>query len=234
MQTLKKIFDDTAHLFYPHTCCGCGSDLLSKDNLLCAKCIINLPHTNFAMTRDNPMEKIFWGRIPVKAAHGEFYFAKESLIQQLIHQLKYKGNQEIGIYLGEIMGRTLLKSNRFSDIDALVPLPLYPDKERKRGYNQAAVICNGMSAVLGIPVMINCLNRQRFTETQTKKHRTERWENVEGSFIVPDTGSIKGKHLLLVDDLVTTGATLEAGGAALLKAEAVTVSIAALSLAGRS
>jgi ComF family protein len=233
MQILRKILSNTAHLFYPHICSGCGSDLLPEGNQLCARCISNLPHTNYAMTAANPIEKIFWGRIPVKAAHSEFYFAKESLVQQLIHQLKYKGNQEIGVYLGEIMGRTLIKSNRFMNIDAIVPLPLYPDKERKRGYNQAAVICSGMSAVMGIPVLLNNLVRQRFTETQTKKHRTERWENVEGSFAVKNAGALQGRHLLLVDDVVTTGATLEAGAAALLKANAVTLSIATLSIAGR-
>lgn len=233
MQRLKKIFDDTIHLFYPHICNGCGSDLLSPDNLLCVKCITNLPRTNFANTPGNPVEKIFWGRLPIKAAHSEFYFAKESLIQYLVHQLKYKNNREVGIHLGEMMGKSLLNSNRFKSIDAIIPLPLYPDKERKRGYNQAAIICKGMSDVMNIPVIVNKLTRQRYTETQTKKHRIERWENVEGSFILKRPENLQGMHLLLVDDVVTTGATLEAGGTALLKAEGVTLSIATLTIATR-
>ena len=231
MLSLKTIFNNTTHLFYPHVCTGCGSDLLSADNLLCAKCITDLPQTNFAQHAGNPVEKIFWGRVPLAAGHSEFYFAKESLIQHLVHQLKYKNNKEIGIYLGEIMGRSLMDSHRFKNIDALVPLPLYPDKERKRGYNQAAIICQGMSAVMNVPVMINNLIRQRYTETQTKKHRLERWENVEGSFAVKNMATFKGKHLLVVDDVVTTGATIEAGCEALLKSEAASLSIATLTIA---
>ena len=231
MNLLKGIFSSTTHLFYPHVCTGCGSDLLSADNLLCARCITDLPQTNFAQHASNPVEKIFWGRVPVAAGHSEFYFAKESLIQHLVHQLKYKNNKEIGIYLGEIMGRSLMDSHRFKNIDALVPLPLYPDKERKRGYNQAAIICQGMSAVMNVPVMINNLIRQRYTETQTKKHRLERWENVEGSFAVKNMATFKGKHLLVVDDVVTTGATIEAGCEALLKSEAASLSIATLTIA---
>lgn len=230
MQSLNKIFADTAHLFYPHICNGCGSDLLSADSLLCPRCINDLPQTNYAQHSGNPVEKIFWGRIPIAAAHSEFYFAKESLIQHLIHQLKYKNNKEIGIYLGEIMGRSLMNSHRYKDVDVLIPLPLYADKERKRGYNQAAVICQGMSVVMNVPVVINNLIRLRYTETQTKKHRLERWENVEGSFAVKNIESLKGKHVLLVDDVVTTGATLEAGSTALL-AVAGSVSIATLTIA---
>ena len=134
---LKNIFNSTVHLFYPHICTGCGSDLLEENNLLCLRCIHDLPHTNFANLVNNPIEKYFWGRLPLTAAHSEFYFSKEFLIQHLIHQLKYKGDTEIGFYLGELMGRTMLNSSRFNSIDALIPLPLYADKEHKRGYNQA-------------------------------------------------------------------------------------------------
>jgi ComF family protein len=228
MNALKTILSGTLHLFYPHVCTGCGSDLLHEDDLLCLKCIVCLPVTNFAGNPGNPIEKIFWGRIPLSAAHSEFYFSKESLIQQLIHQLKYKSNKAIGIYLGALMGKSLLAGNRFNNIDALIPLPLYPDKEHKRGYNQAAIICDGMSSVMKVPVLRNVVARQRYTDTQTKKHRTERWENVAGSFIVKEENKLKGKNLLLVDDVVTTGATLEACGAVLTAIDSVKLSIAAL------
>ena len=188
----------------------------------------NLPETNFAQHANNPIEKIFWGRISIAAAHSEFHFSKESLIQELIHQLKYKGNTAIGIYLGELMGKTLLTSNRFDKIDALIPLPLSPDKEHKRGYNQAAVICDGMSAVMNVPVIKNMVLRQRYTDTQTKKHRIERWENVAGSFIIKDDSKLKGKNLLLVDDVITTGATLEACGTVIATIDGVKLSIATL------
>ena len=231
MQLLKTIFADTIHLFYPHVCTGCGSDLIHKDHLLCLRCLNNLPHTNYAQHASNPIEKIFWGRIPLVAAHSEFYFSKESLIQHIIHQLKYKGNQDIGIYLGEILGRSLLNSNRFSGIDYLIPLPLYVDKERKRGYNQAAVICRGMSDVMHVPVLTGNVTRQRYTETQTKKHRTERWENVADSFVVNDKEGLRGKNVLLIDDVITTGATLEACGQSILQSLDVKLSVAVLAMA---
>ncbi|MES2850189.1 MAG: phosphoribosyltransferase family protein [Bacteroidota bacterium] len=231
MSTLKNILNDFKHLFYPHICTGCGTDILADDNMLCAKCYTNLPATLYAELPNNPIEKIFFGRIPLVAAHAEFYFAKESLIQHLVHQLKYKGNKEIGVYLGEMMGRTLKKSNRFNNIDGLIALPLFPDKERKRGYNQAAVICEGMSQAMKVPVYNNVLIRRKFTETQTKKHRAERWENVAESFAVKNEEQVKGKHLLLVDDVITTGATLEASGSRLLKIDGVKLSVATLTTA---
>ncbi len=230
---LKNIFNSTLHLFYPHVCTGCGSDLLEEDNLLCLTCIHNLPHTNFATLAHNPVEKDFWGRIPLTAAYSQFYFSKEFLIQHLIHQLKYRGDTKIGFYLGEIMGKTLLNSNRFNAVDALIPLPLYGDKEHKRGYNQAAVICNGISSVMNIPVLNGAVIRQHATETQTRKHRTERWENVKDSFKVIKENELSGKHLLLVDDVVTTGATLEACGNAILQLGDVKLSIATLAYAAK-
>jgi ComF family protein len=231
MASLPSIFFDAIHLFYPHNCTGCGSDLLNDDQLLCLQCINLLPHTNFAQHANNPIEKIFWGRIPLVAAHSEFYFAKETLLQHLIHQLKYKGNQEIGFFLGELMGNSLLNSNRFKNLDYLLPLPLYPEKERKRGYNQAAVICKGISARMQIPVMEGNLVRRRFTETQTKKHRRERWENVVDSFLVKDPAILINRNLLLVDDVITTGASLESCGHAIAQSADVKLSIATLSMA---
>jgi ComF family protein len=185
------------------------------------------------MHANNPVEKIFWGRLALTAAMSEFYFAKGTLIQALIHEFKYKGNTDVGMYLGAMMGSSLLSNNRFTKIDALVPLPLFADKEFKRGYNQAAILCNGISEVTNIPVLINNIVRKRFTETQTKKHRTERWENVESSFEINRPGEIKDKHLLLVDDVVTTGATLEACGAEILKIEGARLSIATLAHASK-
>lgn len=230
---LKHLLSDTFHLFYPHTCTGCGSDLLYPNQLLCIRCISELPHTGFAFHENNLIEKIFSGRLPARAAHSEFYFAKNELIQHLIHQLKYKNNREIGIYLGEMMGNTLIKSGRFADIDNLIPLPLFAEKQFKRGYNQAEVICNGIFTSSGIPVMANNVSRQRATETQTRKHRAERWENVEGSFFIKDPSTLTDKRLLLVDDVITTGATIEACGREILNVAGTTISIAALAHASK-
>lgn len=233
MIRIKEIMADAMHLFYPHICTGCGSDLLSKNDLLCLDCIKELPHTNFACYENNPIEKVFTGRIRISAAHSEFYFSKGQLIQQLIHQLKYKSNIDIGIYLGEIMGNTLVRSKRFSQIDYLIPLPLYPDKEARRGYNQAGVICSGIYNSTNIPVMTGNVIRRRPTETQTRKHRVERWQNVEGSFIINDAGSLAGKHVLLVDDVITTGATLEACGQVILQVPGSSVSLCSLAHASK-
>jgi ComF family protein len=233
MQALKKIITSTLHLFYPHLCNGCGTDVLNDDNLLCFECFNSLPHTQYAKYANNPIEKIFWGRLPIQAAFAEFYFDKESLIQHLIHQLKYKNNTAIGIYLGEMMGNSINNSNRFEKIDALAPLPLYPDKERKRGYNQAKIICDGISSGTNIPVLNNTVIRQRFTETQTRKHRTERWQNVAESFAINNSKDLEGKHILLIDDVVTTGATLEACGNAILQIPNTKLSIATLALASK-
>lgn len=232
MKLLQQAGTDLLHLLYPHLCNGCGSDLVSRDNLLCLHCLHQLPHTGFAPHAGNPVEKYFWGRIPLEAAHSEFYFAKAALVQELIHQLKYKGNTGIGKYLGELTGLSLLHSQRFQQVDGLIPLPLYPDREHKRGYNQAAIICEGMSAVMNIPVLYNEVTRQRPTQTQTRKHRTERWENVDGSFTVSRPQVLRQKHVLLVDDVVTTGATLEACGRSILQSGGK-LSIATLALAGK-
>lgn len=164
---------------------------------------------------------------------SEFYFAKGTLIQKLVHEFKYRGNKEVGIYLGAMIGISLNNTNRFHKIDALIPLPLYADKEHKRGFNQARVLCNGISEVMNIPVITGNVIRKRFTETQTKKHRTERWENVKSSFEIKNIAQLKGKNILLVDDVVTTGATLEACGIEILNISDVQLSVATLAYASK-
>lgn len=232
MSILTEWLQDASHYFFPHQCTGCGSDTIAKDALLCSYCLSNLPSTNFASIHQNPIEKIFWGRTAVQAAHAEYYFSKSTLIQHLIHQLKYKANKDIGYFLGEMLGNSILNSNRFTNIDYLIPLPLFEKREKKRGYNQAAIICNGMSKILEIPVADDVLTRKFFTETQTKKHRTERWQNVSESFMVINKQKIIQKNILLVDDVITTGATLEAGANTLLQCN-TTISIAALAFANK-
>lgn len=176
---------------------------------------------------------MFIGRQKIEAATSGFYFSKNELIQFLIHDLKYNGNKEAGIYLSEILGESLLKSDRFSNIDYLIPLPLFADKEYKRGFNQAEVICDGLSNSMHIPVLTKNVVRIRFTETQTKKHRTERWENVNESFKVIDESVLKNKHILLVDDVITTGATLDACAQILNNIEGIKISIATLTTASK-
>ncbi len=232
MVTLKEIKHSFLHLLFPHVCTGCGSDLLNESNELCMRCIDAMPETNFELYPDNPVEKLFWGRLPLAAATAQFYFTKESLMQHLLHQFKYKNNKDIGFQLGKIMGEQIKRSGRL-EVDALIPLPLFPAKEKRRGYNQATILCDGMAETMNIPVLNKVITRPQHTETQTKKGRIERWKNMEGKFILADPAAISNKHILLVDDVITTGATLEACGNELLKAENVQLSVASLCIASR-
>ena len=197
------------------------------------QCITQLPETSFHLHANNPVEKIFWGRLPVVNATAQYYFTKESLMQRLMHQLKYKGNKELGKQLGRFMGLALEQTNRFSDIEALIPLPLFPAKEKRRGYNQAAILCEGISEIMNIQILNDVVRRVQATESQTKKGRMERWENIQGKFELVQPATIRDKHVLLVDDVITTGATLEACGHELLKAIHARVSIATLCFASR-
>ena len=232
MISVKEIKDSVLHLLFPHVCAGCGSDILNEHTVLCMRCIGALPETNFELHGGNPVEKTFWGRLPLAGATAQFYFTKESLMQHLMHQFKYKGNKELGIQLGRIMGEQLQGTNRFR-VDALVPLPLFPAKEKRRGYNQAMVLCEGMAEIMKIPVLDKIISRPQHTETQTKKGRIERWRNMEGKFVLKDQTDISHSHLLLVDDVITTGATLEACGNELLRAENVRLSVATLCVSSR-
>jgi len=232
MIQLKEIKDSCLHLLFPHLCAGCGSDILNEESVMCMRCIEAMPETNFENHPNNPVEKIFWGRIPFMSATAQFYFTKESLMQQLMHQFKYKRNKELGLQLGRIMGEQIKKSGRF-EADALIPLPLFPAKEKRRGYNQATLLCEGMAETMNIPVLDKVISRPQHTETQTKKGRIERWKNMEGKFILSNPEAVCNKHVMLVDDVITTGATLEACGNELLKAEGVQLSVATLCVASR-
>ncbi len=216
------------HLAFPQICEGCGNDQVNIDHQLCIRCEDSLPKTNFHLHTGNPVEKIFWGRLPVTNASSLYYFTKESLIQQLMHAFKYRGNKDLGMYLGKLMGYSLAESNRYAAIDALLPLPLYGRKERARGFNQAAVLCDGIASVIKKPVLYDVLNRTVHTETQTKKSRAERWKNMEGRFSLMKPEAVEGRHILLVDDVLTTGATLEACGKEIFKYCNLQLSIATL------
>lgn len=232
MHLVKDLKEAFLQLFFPHCCAGCGSGRLHSDSQLCFRCLAALPETVFERMPGNPVEKTFWGRLPLQAATAHYYFTKQSLVQHILHQLKYKGNRELGWQLGRIMGIQLLQSGRFQ-ADALVPLPLFPDRERKRGYNQSALLCEGIAEILRIPVWQDAVIRPLYTSTQTRKGRMERWKNMEGKFLLADAQRLRQHKILLVDDVITTGATLEACGAVILQAEGVELSVAALCYAVR-
>ncbi len=176
------------------------------------------------------MEKKFWGRIALASAMSELYFSKGSMVQNMIHEFKYRGNKKAGHFFGNLMGKSLLNSNRFS-IDVIIPLPLFERKEKLRGFNQAEILCNGIGEILNKPVVKNNVIRKVFTETQTKKHRIERWKNVEGIFYVSNPKELEGRHILLVDDVITTGATIDACATEILKIKNITLSVASLAIA---
>lgn len=215
-----------SHLFYPQLCAGCRDEIQSEGQLLCLRCLHELPVTSFHLHAGNPVEKIFWGRVPIRSAASHAFFTKDSIIQVLLHALKYKSKKEVGIFFGERIGNEFQNSNRFFHIDAIIPVPLHPQKQRKRGYNQAEVIAEGIKNIMQIPLMTDILCRSGSTDTQTHKNRIERWDNMSGKFQVRHPHRISGLHLLLVDDVVTTGATLEACANALLQIRDTSVSIA--------
>lgn len=218
------------HFFFPHNCIGCGSDVIENESLLCLNCINDLPHTNFAVHANNPVEKKFWGRLALTSGMSEFYFSQDSIVQNMIHELKYHGNKKAGHYFGNLIGKSLLNSNRFH-VDVIVPLPLFERKEKVRGYNQSEIICNGIAEIINKPLIKNNVIRKVFTETQTKKHRLERWKNVENIFFVARPSELEGKHILLVDDIITTGSTIEACGSEILKVKDAKLSIASFAIA---
>jgi ComF family protein len=232
MKWWTNLKNSILHLAFPHICAGCGSDQLSDSNLLCMRCMHELPDTHFEMHASNPVEKKFWGRLPLTSATAQYYFTRESLIQTLIHQLKYGGNKDLGLQLGRLMGKALFQSGRFR-VDAIIPLPLFPARERKRGYNQSELLCRGISEQLNVPILPAAVRRHQKTETQTRKGRVERWTNMEGKFILNDPTALEGRHVLLVDDVITTGATIESCGSELVKIQGLSLSVACLCYAAR-
>ena len=165
-------------------------------------------------------------------ATSQYYFTRHSLIQHLMHQFKYKSDRHLGLQLGRLMGQQLLESKR-AKADALVPLPLFPSREKKRGYNQARILCEGMAEAMQIPILDKAVRRNEQTITQTRKSRIERWQNMAGKFAINDHSLIENRHILLVDDVITTGATLEACGSVILNNGTTSLSIATLCVAGR-
>ncbi|MEN9685315.1 MAG: hypothetical protein RLZZ28_1101 [Bacteroidota bacterium] len=228
----KKYIEPFVSLLFPHCCEGCGSTHLSDKQFLCAACIHQLPVTGFFELPGNEVEKTFYGRLPIAQAGALYYFTKESLLQYLLIQLKYKGNREAGYFLGRMLGHSLKLSRRYCTVDVLVPLPLHSKKEKIRGYNQAAIICQGINEIWHKPVAENIFVRQSFTDTQTRQNRVNRWQNMEGVFTLQDTKALENQHILLIDDVITTGATLEACGSLVNLIPGAKLSIGAVGYTG--
>ena len=231
MKKLLEYLSDFWFLLFPKNCEACGRALSRGEEVLCFDCLYELPRTHFCKEADNPIMQLFEGRIRLERATALFYFQKGSRFRKLLHSLKYNHKPEIGVLLGKELGAEMLSSGNFTDIDYIIPVPLHPNRQKKRGYNQSERIADGISEITKIPVLVDVLIRNTDTKTQTKMNKEERWQNVSGKFIVTDAEVLKGKHVLLVDDVVTTGATTEACGTTLLSVEGVKLSIAVLARA---
>jgi len=230
MRIFTQYMKDFFNLFFPDLCIVCNTHLVTQEDYICTKCLYNLPKTNYHKEQDNPVSQLFWGRTKIELATAYFSFNKGSAYQQMMHKFKYHGNKEIGYVLGKAFGNQIRQSE-FNSIDLIIPVPLHKSKLRKRGYNQSEWIGKGLAEGLQKPLESKLFIRAVATETQTRKSRYARWKNVEKIFRITNVKEIEGKHILLVDDIVTTGSTLEACANTLLEVEDTKVSIATLAVA---
>jgi len=218
-------------IVYPKVCPCCDSSLSLQEHDICFKCRVSLPFTDFHTYDNNPVAQAFWGKIPIEATTALLHFQKAGMVQSLLHELKYRRKKDIGIFLGKQLAYQLSEHPVFQTVDKVIPVPLHPKKQRKRGYNQSSIIAQGFCSIHRAKLSENVLIRNHFTATQTKKNRWQRWNNVDGRFLLKYPKLINEKHILLIDDVVTTGSTLEACAKVLLTAQNVRISIATVAFA---
>lgn len=221
MRFLKDLF----YLFYPKLCVVCDESLIENETVICTICRHDLPLTNFEDYKNNKVTQTFFGRVLIEKGYALLFFRKESSTQQIIHNLKYKGNQDIGVLFGNWLGKILVESKEFRDVDYIIPVPLHPKKLKERGYNQVSKFGERLSFYLRIPFIENDLIRISSTKTQTFKARFERFTNIDTKFLLQKPNKYNNKHILLIDDVITTGATLEACAKEFLKAYNCKISI---------
>jgi len=222
---------DFVNLLFPRLCQSCTANLLGTEDLICTDCLYNLPYTNFHNQLDNMVARQFWGKINLQYAYALLYFEKGGKVQHLMHQFKYRGMQKIGNKLGQIAGQQLLQDTHKQQVDYIIPVPLHKSRLRERGYNQSANFAHGLAGELPAQVEEHNLIRTIKTATQTHKSRFARFENMQQVFTVKQPERLQGKHILLVDDIITTGSTLEACAQELLKIPGLQLSIAAMAYA---
>ena len=219
-------------LISPRMCVVCGRRLSISEEVICGKCNLHLPRTGFQQDPyENIMAKMFWGQIPIERATALFYYEPHAETANILYDLKYKNHPEIGEVMGQMIARELQLNNFFEGIDAIVPIPLAKKRQRQRGYNQSDELAKGISEATGLPIYNKVVRRNAFEGSQTSLGRWERNENVENVFELRDAETIQGKHLLVVDDVVTTGATVIACSKELCKAEGIRISVLSLGLA---
>ena len=223
MITAREIKDAFLHTLFPDVCAGCGNDNPGHNAILCLRCSEAMPETNYEFHAGNPIEKKFWGRLQLSGATARYYFTRESLMQQLMHEFKYHQREYlrhvIGDWLAEVVNDGRLDPAQF---DVIVPVPLHPAKQRQRGFNQAVLLARSLSARTGIRVNV-ALKRVQYTKTQTAFDRAERMENLRDAFRLRKKMDVRGLRVLLIDDVLTTGSTLSECARVLKRAGAISV-----------
>jgi ComF family protein len=202
---MNSFINSFFQLFYPKYCLSCNKSIYNNKSILCESCYSQLSFTYYSSFIDNPLYEKFIGQANIEYAFALCYFYKGGILQDCLHALKYKGRKDVGVFFGKLIGNEL--SNINTPIDLIIPVPLHPKKEKIRGYNQSEMIAKGISKVLNVPINTNDVVRTKFTETQTKKTKWERYDNLNGVFAIKNTQTFANKHLLIVDDVITTGAT---------------------------
>ncbi|MEM6686094.1 MAG: phosphoribosyltransferase family protein [Bacteroidota bacterium] len=228
---MANILNNILSSFFPATCFTCTTQLQHQEKGICTKCMHNLPFTEFHLQKENTVLHTFYGRVHIENATALLHYKKNSMVQQLIHQLKYKGKQEIGTLLGNMLGERLQNEMRFNNIDYIIPVPLHKKRLRKRGYNQVTTFGKQLAIHLNATYIDDVLVKVQNIKTQAFKKRAARWLTAQHSFEITETTTLAGKHILLVDDIITTGATLEACALALQKIPNTKISIATMSIA---
>jgi ComF family protein len=228
---IKETLTDFISLFYPNYCYACNEGLAKGEDIVCTKCRLDLPKTNYHKTLQNPLYNRLHGRFPLEFAVAFLLFRKGGKVQNLLHALKYLNHPEIGLSLGMVYSHELREHNFQQQIDGIIPVPLHPSRRRKRGYNQSEEFAKGLSQMLDKPVLADALERTHRTDSQTRKTKLKRWQNVQEVFRVKNPSMVEGRKLLLVDDVITTGATIEACSTALLSAQCLSIGVAGIAYA---
>ncbi len=229
--TISQLLDELLHIIYPNICVSCEQEDALTQDVFCLYCKSDLPFTNSFSRRDNFLEQKLLGRIKIEAGAYLFHFYKEGKVQEAMHKFKYNGLKNIGSVLGRQFGQNWQESPGLDSPDFIIPVPIYFKKKAKRGYNQSNIFAMGISDILGTPVLSDCLVKKHATESQTKKSRLERIENIKHSFSLRQAKKIEGKHILLVDDVLTTGATIECCAQSIQESVDCKISIGTIALA---
>lgn len=227
---MKSVTNDLLGLFYPKICLTCAKVLIKYEEILCFSCRTELPLTNFSEFKENEVERTFYGRIQVEAGTSLLHYSKKGIVQKLIHQLKYKKQQQIGAFLAELLGDEMMQYSRFNTVDCIIPVPLHPKKLKSRGYNQVTLFGQILSQKLNIPYFDDILKGKVSLKTQTHKSRFDRLKHLEDNFELTNKELLKNRHILLIDDVVTTGATLEACCIQLNQVKNIKISIATMAI----